>query len=447
MTLFLDVAARNLVQAPRRTLLLGLALFLVTLLFVMLFSLTRGMTETMFRATTVLMSGHVNVGGWHKYKLNDAGPMIVGRDALLATVRAETPGLDYAIDRYRGWGKFISESTSIQCSFTGIDLDAERDFAAMIELAEEREYRKDSAARVLGDVRRLREPDTIIIFAAQAKRLEVGVGDTLTLFTETGKGQTNTKELTIVAVAKNFGFTSSWATFVNKDVARDIYQLQPDTTGVIQVYLRDPRQSERVMGQLRKTLEGRGHRLTDHDPQAFFMKFTNVMAEDWVGQKLDLTTWRDEATFLEWQLTLVNTISVFLVGVLALIIAVGIMNATWITVRERTAEVGMLRAIGMSRPRVLTMFLVESLLLGLVATALGGLCGAGLALGIDRLALRVPWPALEMVLMSDTLRLSVSGWHLLAAVATFTLISGLGALWPAMRASRLQPITAIQRVN
>ena len=447
MTVFFNVAARNLVQAPRRTLLLGLALFIVTLLFVMLFSLTRGMTETMFRASTVLMSGHVNVGGWQKFKLNDAAPMIVGRDKLLEIVRAGTPGLDYVIDRYRGWGKFISETTSIQCSFSGIDLDAERDFAKMVELAEEKEYRKDGGARVLGDVRKLREPNTILIFAAQAKRLEVGVGDTLTLFTETGKGQTNTKELTIVGVAKNFGFTSSWITFVNKEVARDIYQLQPDTTGAIQIYLKDPRQSEQVMGQLRKTLEAKGYRLTDHDPQAFFMKFQNVMAEDWVGQKLDLTTWRDEANFLEWQLTLVNTISVFLVGVLALIIAIGIMNATWITVRERTAEVGMLRAIGMSRPRVLVMFLLESLMLGLCATALGGLCGAGLALGLDHLALRVPWPALEMVLMSDTVHLSVSGWHLLAAVVTFTLISGLGALWPARRASKLQPITAIQRVN
>ena len=447
MNSFLNVAARNLVQAPRRTLLLGLALFLVTLLFVMLFSLTRGMTETMFRVSTVLMSGHVNVGGWHKFKLNDAAPMITGRDALLKVVRAETPGLDYAIDRYRGWGKFISETTSIQCSFTGIDLDAERGFAAMVQLAEEREYRKDGGARVLGDVRRLREPNTILIFAAQAKRLEVGVGDTLTLFTETGKGQTNTKELTIVAVAKNFGFTSNWATFVNKEVARDIYQLQPDTTGVVQIYLADPGRSEQVMGQLRRTLEGKGYLLSEHDPQAFFMKFQNVMAEDWVGQKLDLTTWRDEATFLEWQLTLVNTISVFLVGILALIIAVGIMNATWITVRERTAEVGMLRAIGMSRPQVLVMFLVESLLLGLAATALGALAGAGLALLIDHLALRVPWPAVEMVLMADTVHLSVSWWHLLAAVATFTFLSGLGALWPARRASRLQPITAIQRVN
>ena len=55
--------------------------------------------------------------------------------------------------------------------------------------------------------------------------------------------------------------------------------------------------------------------------------------------------------------------------------------------------------------------------------------------------------AVRLILMSDTLHLSVGVQQVLTAVVAFTLISGLSALWPAYRASRLQPVTAIQHIG
>ena len=49
------------------------------------------------------------------------------------------------------------------------------------------------------------------------------------------------------------------------------------------------------------------------------------------------------------------------------------MNTMWIAIRERTREIGTLRAIGMQRRAVLRMFLLESLMLGLVGTVGGAL--------------------------------------------------------------------------
>ena len=89
-----------------------------------------------------------------------------------------------------------------------------------------------------------------------------------------------------------------------------------------------------------------GFELMDHDPQAFFMKFERVSGEDWKGQKLDLTTWRDEVNFLTWILTGFATLRILLLGGLMVIVVVGIMNTMWMSVRERTREVGTLRAIG-----------------------------------------------------------------------------------------------------
>ena len=57
-----------------------------------------------------------------------------------------------------------------------------------------------------------------------------------------------------------------------------------------------------------------------------------------------------------------------LIVILIAIIIIGIMNTMWIAIRERTREIGTLRAIGMHRREVLWMFLLESLMLGLFAT-------------------------------------------------------------------------------
>jgi ABC-type lipoprotein release transport system permease subunit len=119
----------------------------------------------------------------------------------------------------------------------------------------------------------------------------------------------------------------------------------------------------------------------------------------------------------------------------------------WMAVRERTREIGTLRAIGMSRRRVLGLFLCEGLLLGLAATVVGALVGAGLGLGLDALHVELSNEAARMILMSDTLHLRVSGGQVFGAVALLTVLTTLATLGPALRASRMRPITAIHHLG
>ena len=60
------IAGRNLLQSRKRTLMLGTAILLVTMLLVLVNSLTTGIRETMLRTVTTLSTGHVNVGGFYK---------------------------------------------------------------------------------------------------------------------------------------------------------------------------------------------------------------------------------------------------------------------------------------------------------------------------------------------------------------------------------------------
>jgi putative ABC transport system permease protein len=441
--MLIRIAARNLLQAPRRTGLLGLAIGLVTMLLILLMALSRGITENLVDAATTMSAGHVNVAGFYKPTAGTAIPILTGMGAVRSAVDEIAPEVGYVVERHRGWGKVVSETGAVQVGLTGLVVDEESRFFERLQLADESDYVEGGRDEPVGDPRDLAQPDTVILFAGQARRLGVRAGDVVTLTTETPSGQTNTADVRVVAVARDLGLLSSFAVFVPKQVILDLYRLNDDTTGALWIYLEDIGDASEVMDTLRVGLAERGYTVRDHEPLPFFFKFETVRSEDWTGQQLDVTIWRDEVSFLTWILTGFDAVSSLLIGVLILIIAVGIMNSMWNAVRERTQEIGTMRAIGMTRSRVLLLFLFEALLLGAGATASGALVGTGVAWALDRAQIVVPSEAASAVLLSDTLHLAVTPTSLVGSVVVLTLFTTLAALWPSVRAARLRPVQAL----
>jgi ABC-type antimicrobial peptide transport system permease subunit len=131
-----------------------------------------------------------------------------------------------------------------------------------------------------------------------------------------------------------------------------------------------------------------------------------------------------------------------LITILLGIVVVGIMNTMWIAIRERTREIGTLRAIGMQRGAVLWMFLLESLMLGLGGTIAGAALGFGVAAALNAAHIHVG-TGMQFILMSDHVRLAVHGALLVFSIGLITLVTGLAALYPSMRAARLRPVVAM----
>ena len=178
------------------------------------------------------------------------------------------------------------------------------------------------------------------------------------------------------------------------------------------------------------------------DPRAFFMKIENVQREAWVGQKLDLTTWHDEVSFVAWTVDLMGFLSFFLAVVLLQVVGVGIMIVMWISIRERTREIGTLRAIGMQRRSVLLMFLAEGFFLGLLATVAGAVLGLGLSWGLTAAHLQLPL-GVQFVLLSDSLVVTPTlKWFAVTVLFITTVVTGISVI-PAIVAARLKPVTAM----
>lgn len=448
MGIYVQVAFRNLLQARRRSLLLALALSVVSMLLVLLLSLSQGMSESLLETTTTLASGHVNVHGFYKPSPNSgAWPVLSDEGEIRAVIAEALPDHDYVTTRMHGFGKVVSDTSSIMTSITGIVPAEEQRFLSRLSLAPERDYKEGGSDEPKGDLSQVGQPGTLFLFANQAKRLGVGVGDPVIIAAETGGGAMNSVDLTVVGVGRDLGINTSFISFTSKETLHQLYQTLPEATGTLQVYLRDIDGSIAARNRLAEVMEAKSLGVLENIHQPFYMRIEALSNEPWSGQRFDVNTWEDEGAHGKWAIAGFDGISYFLVSILILIIAIGIMNTMWMSVRERTPEIGTLRAIGMKRSRVLFLFVTEALLLGLAASLVGGGVGALISWGIDSMQLLLPSDAARTVLMSDTLHLSVRPAQILRAIVTFTLVTGLASLVPASRAARMKPVSAIQHVG
>jgi ABC-type lipoprotein release transport system permease subunit len=131
-----------------------------------------------------------------------------------------------------------------------------------------------------------------------------------------------------------------------------------------------------------------------------------------------------------------------LLTILVAIVVTGIMNTMWIAIRERTREIGTLRAIGMQRWGVLRLFVFESFQMGIIGTT-AGVAGGSIIAGLVNWAnIRVPL-GVQLFLMSDRLHLALHTDSIVGAAALVTVITTLAALYPAYRAARLPPVSAM----
>jgi putative ABC transport system permease protein len=433
MLQILLIAFRNLMAHRRRTALLSGAIAGVTAVLVILMGVTNGMKATMLESATTLMSGHVNVGGFYKVTAGQSAPVVTEYPKLIAQLRKDVPELDYVAHRGRGWARLVSDTGSVQVGVGGLEIETEPGFRKVVQVRE-------------GSLDGLKEAGTILIFEEQAKKLGVKVGDTLTLSAPTMRGVNNTLDVRVAAIAANIGMMSSFNTFVPNKSLRDLYQLKDDATGAIHLYLKDMKDVPAVQQRLRTKLADAGYLMMDNDPRAFWMKFDVVNREGWTGQKLDITNWEDEISFVQWVVSALSFITVWLTFVLLVVIAAGIMNTLWIAIRERTREIGTLRAIGMQRARVLVMFLTEALLLSFSATVAGALGATAFCLFINSQQLKVP-EVVQVMLLTEHWFLKVEPGPVLFAVGLITVAAMLVSLIPSFLAARMKPVTAMHHIG
>ena len=179
----------------------------------------------------------------------------------------------------------------------------------------------------------------------------------------------------------------------------------------IDVDIKDPSLIEHSLTSIKQAIVKR-HKLTADKEDTFMVR--------------DMTEMRNamEST--------TNTITMLLASVAAISLIVGgigVMNIMLVSVKERTKEIGLRKAIGARRMDILIQFLVEAILMTFTGGILGILLGSGIS-----------------ILMT-----AVAGWAIMVSAFSiilstgFSILIGIGfGFYPAVQASKLSPIEALR---
>ncbi len=200
--------------------------------------------------------------------------------------------------------------------------------------------------------------------------------------------------------------------FVSLDVAQELAGIQGDVTG-LEVATKDRWIARDVGLSLSKQL-GYPYR-----------------TEDWQEQNSSLfQALRLEKLGMSLILMLVILVAAFnIVGTLTMVVA------------DKTKEIGILRAMGMTASSIRRIFLAQGIMIGVVGTALGLLLGLATALALDTYKLI---PLNPEVYFIDHLPVARQPLDIAVTVVASLLIAAAATIYPALQASRLLPVEAMR---
>ena len=419
MRLVLTLAVRNLFRHTRRTLLTASALVLGIGIMILGRAWTAAMERAVVEPAKNGTLGHIEVfaedaaadeGGSVSFIMPQNNyRLIQGPRAVIERVLAAEPRLAAGLSRLMVAALLSSGESSMEGLLLGIDPMARPAVYPAIALREGRHFEPGEKG--------------ILVNRGVARKLGVGVGDTVVALGNASDGRLSAVRLKVTGIWVIKGLEAyEWgACYVDAAAVQELMDVG-DSAGVLVFRQRDPQApSAPIAASLNGFLAREAIRARAYTWEEMGGPFIGgMLATRFVANIMDL--------------------------IMTIIVAAGILNTALITVFERTREVGTLRAVGARKSRVLTLFLLEALLLGLAGAAGGALLGSGLIAFFGRFGI----PA-----FSEAQRYSYGGDHLFPTFdwrgvttvpALMVIVCVLAALGPAVMASRMRPADALRYV-
>lgn len=409
MSLLLSLAIRNLGRNRRRTALTALTVTLGTALLTLALSMLNGMLgSTLEKAAG--MAGHVRVVDVDYARREQLMPLAENLPDV-ASVLAVVEGQPHVLAAY----------PHIAMGVTGAREDQEiGERFALLHGAPDAYYRDvlhldqflSSGAMPTAD-------NEALVGRAFAEEIEAKVGDSLIVFGQTQDGSPAPARLKIAALVDLGSTTQNRQIWVAMSKAQWMADLDGGATEVL-IQTDDYERAVEVAAALR-ALPG----LASFDVHAWEER----SPYDQVGGLMGAIQ------------TIAATIIVFITGL-------GVLNTMFMSVLERTAEIGVMRAFGLRRWQTVVLFFFEAFVIaaagGLVGIAVGataatilGRVGIHLGEGASRLPATIPIN--ETIYPHLTPDILVTGFLLGLAMAV------VGGFFPALRAAQIQPIDAMRQ--
>jgi len=142
--------------------------------------------------------------------------------------------------------------------------------------------------------------------------------------------------------------------------------------------------------------------------------------------------------------SVLNLITIWAVVTLFMIILIGVLNTLRMTIRERTREIGTLRAIGFQARQILGLFLLETFFLALFSCLAGVVLGFGLMELLSAYTIHAEDNPMGMLLVKGHVFFAPTLWGTLSGVVLITSMAVAAAFLPSRAAARLLPADALR---
>ncbi len=323
---------------------------------------------------------------------------------------AKTAGVKAVTSRFKTSAMAATANKNMGVTLVGIRTEGEKE---VFEL-----YKKiDSSS---GNFFATAKKNSILISKALAKELKVKLKSKIVLTMQDFNGEITGAAFQVVGIFKTDNSTwDKMHVFVQADDFAEILEIPDDQSHEIDILLEDYTQASIISDQMKK-------------------KYGDLLSEDW--------------SEIQPYISFLTEYMDIMMGVFMLIImsalGFGIVNTMLMVILERTRELGMLMAIGMTKRRVFMMIMLETLFLALV----GAIIGEALSMllihyygnaGIDISSMA---EGMESVGYSAITFPVLEGYRYIQITVMVIVIGILASIYPAVKGLRLDPAEAIRTI-
>jgi len=414
MKMFMKLAWRNVLRNKRRSLITFVAIALGLGILIHYSAFTSGFKEQMTdNSVRMYIMGHILI---HEKGFHDepaAEKFLPDAEKIMAEIRksADYRHVRGMTARVKFQGLLSSPTNSYGVLAVGITPDSESTVTLV--------HRTMISGKFLEE--RQEDAHSIVIGEKLAKALKVAVGEKIVLMAQASDGSMGAEALRIKGI-----FRSS-----NPDLDRSVTYLPLKTARNILAYdngvsevallLDHSNRAEAIQADLRKTLP----------------------------QSVETLNWRELSPDLVAMMDMFDLDVIIVMVIIYVLVGVSILNTLLMAIMERLPEFGVLNAVGMKPSRMVQLILLEAFFIGSIGVFFGTLLGlADVAVlsrhGIDFSAFS---EGLGRFLGMQTTIYSRFSWKGTLGPMFFVMAAVMAAaLYPALKAARLQPMEAIRHL-
>jgi len=400
------IAWRGLWRHPQRTILMMAIVAFGSGLILLMWGLTDGFIETMISTQIDYDSGdfQVRATGYADDPLPKNGLPSESVAIVESTLAAEFPDTWTYAPRLDTSGMLKSAYGVLGVSVRGVNPIREPTVTVTVES--------------VGEGRYLEAPGEIVLSRAAATDLDVRIGERVVLLSFT-EGNSSSRAFTLVGILDSALTTMDSVVFVTLPDAQALTGWDGATSVAVSI----PHGTSRDRAATRLEAALAAH--VDATVETYF-ELNPMIRVMLSGSAVKLTPF---------------------VIMVALLAGFGVANTVFYSVLERTREFGMMTAVGMSTRQLARVVLYESIYVSAVGFAVGGGLGYWVLLYLSRVGMN--FGALlgdigATMGIPNVLYASTSGLYWIASFSVVVFTGLIAAWYPARRASRLEPVTAIR---